>query len=637
MGSSVEITIWRNSQQVWTGTCPMPLELGRQRRDEDDASVWTVRDHGDHFRLPIAPIPDLTIPRLALQVDSNETGNLEVQNIHPRLTFHVGYDGTPLGPGQRMDAPAELIVTLPDSLTLKLSLVPEDAANDDAIDDSSFRLLPEDLTATMAMPSPRSFNQFFGGQNDQGQGIAAVDLVRQALAVVQKSAGSGEFFDAAVRSAAGMVALDRAYVLLRDGNQWVVRSKFVASQATADTSINVSSGEMLPVGCNSLLQRMLQTNQTVLFDPNVCNYTAGPSMLTLDRAVATPIRGESGDIIGTLYGDRKLDVDRADTSISDLEATLLEIMAGAVSAGLARQKQEAIRAAMTQFFSPTVTEHLEHNEDLLSGRDAEVSVLFCDIRGFSRICERVGPQRTFEWINDVLTRLSQCVMETDGVLVDYVGDELMAMWGAPGNQPDHAIRACRSACAMLRQIEPLREAWLDITPDQFGVGIGINTGAARVGNTGSKVKFKYGPLGNTVNMASRIQGITRKMGVEALITESTLKSMRAKTDQGSNGDDPLNVSTRRLAEVRPFGVDDTVHIYELCLDGGDRRDHLVAGYEAALQSFESLDTGKSMEMLEELVRNHGDDAPTMLLQQRVRNALRQSDQTLDPILTFNSK
>ncbi|MEM6364825.1 MAG: adenylate/guanylate cyclase domain-containing protein [Planctomycetota bacterium] len=616
----------------------MPLELGRQRRDEDDATLWTVRDHGDQFRLPIAPIPDLTIPRTALTVRCNEAGHLELHNVHPRLTFHIGFQGTPLPPDTKVDDPAELIVTLPDSLTLKLTLIPEDSPPGDGYNDSSFRVLPEELTATMALPTPRSFNQFFGGQNDQEQGIAAVDLVRQALAVVQKSAGSGEFFDAVVRSAAGMVALDRAYILLMDESNWKVRSKFIASQASAETSIDMSAGEMLPVGCGSLLARMIRTNQTVLFDPNECHYTAGPSMLTLDRAVATPIRGESGSIIGALYGDRKLDVARSDTTISDLEATLLEIMAGAVSAGLARQRQEEIRAAMTQFFSPTVTEHLEHNEDLLSGRDAEVSVLFCDIRGFSRICERVGPQRTFEWINDVLTRLSQCVMETDGVLVDYVGDELMAMWGAPGDQPDHAIRACQAACNMLRQIEPLRQSWSNITPDTFGVGIGINTGPARVGNTGSKVKFKYGPLGNTVNLASRIQGMTRKMGVDALITESTADALRPTINESSaclNLD--AQASTRRLAEVRPFGIDETVRIHELSLESGPERDDLIQIYESALSAFESFDAESAMKHLSSMITRFGDDAPTRLLHNRVQRALDQADQTFDPVLTFQSK
>ena len=186
----------------------------------------------------------------------------------------------------------------------------------------------------------------------------------------------------------------------------------------------------------------------------------------------------------------------------------------------------------------------------MAGRDAEVSVLFCDIRGFSAISERVGPKRTIEWINDVLTELSQCVMDTDGVLVDYVGDELMAMWGAPAEQPDHAL-AHAAACKMFEQTETLRERWKDITPDRFGFGIGINTGMARVGNTGSKVKFKYGPLGNTVNLASRVQGITKKLGVAGLITASTARAVGRAFDH------------RRLAVVQVVGIQESVALYEL--------------------------------------------------------------------------
>lgn len=631
MPSTVEVSIWKHHDQVWSGTSGLPLELGRQRRDEDDGSVFSVRDFGDHFRLAIAPISDLTIPRLALRVEFDAADQCVIRNIHSQLSFHLGYQATALPPGGSVDLSDEVLVALPDAMTIKFVRIPDDPMAGDGTDDErSFRLLPEDPTATMAMPSPRSFGQFFGGQDNQGQGRAAVDLVRQALAVVQKSAGSGEFYDAAVRSAAGMIALDRAYILLLQDSVWRVRSKFVAGQVDPETSIDTSATEQLPGGSNGLLRRMQATNQTVLFDPNAYAYTAGPSMLSLDRAVATPIRGETGTIIGALYGDRKLDMDRADTSISDLEATLLEIMAGAVSAGLARQKQEAIRAAMTQFFSPSVTQRLEHNEDLLSGRDVEVSVLFCDIRGFSRICERVDPKRTFQWINDVLTRLSQCVMRTDGVLVDYIGDELMAMWGAPGNQPDHARRACEAACDMLLQIEPLRQKWLDITPDQFGVGIGINTGMARVGNTGSQVKFKYGPLGNTVNIASRVQGITKKMGVATIITGSTLDAI-------SQCPDRPDVITRRLAEVRPVGVEHSIQIHEMDVDPSGQRRDLMARYQLALKTFESFDAPTAQHQVANLLSRWPNDRPCQILMQRIDQAMQHGDQTFDPVWVMSSK
>src|SRR5204863_6773170 len=112
---------------------------------------------------------------------------------------------------------------------------------------------------------------------------------------------------------------------------------------------------------------------------------------------------------------------------------------------LARQEQEraALQAQVRfeQFFGTELACQLCQEPDLLEGREAEVTLLFCDVRGFSRVSEKLGPAGTVRWIFDVMGDLSKCVLDEGGVLVDYVGDELMAMWGAPQEQPDQSERA----------------------------------------------------------------------------------------------------------------------------------------------------------------------------------------------------
>jgi class 3 adenylate cyclase len=210
---------------------------------------------------------------------------------------------------------------------------------------------------------------------------------------------------------------------------------------------------------------------------------------------------------------------------------LVEVLARGVAAGLARLEQEeaalAARAQFEQFFTPELTRQLARQPDLLKGRDAEVTILFCDIRAFSRISERLGPTQTVEWINEVIGALSDCVRAHAGVLVDYIGDELLAMWGAPEEQPDQARLACRAALDMLARVPKLNERWQPVLKEAMGLGTGINTGMARVGNTGSKHKFKYGPLGNTVNLASRVQGVTKYLKCKVLITEATQAKLDA--------------------------------------------------------------------------------------------------------------
>ena len=145
--------------------------------------------------------------------------------------------------------------------------------------------------------------------------------------------------------------------------------------------------------------------------------------------------------------------------------------------------------------------------------------------------------------------LSECVLECDGVLVDFLGDEIMAMWGAPIAQSDHADLACRAAMKMIASLPEINNRWQKELASEVLIGIGINSGVARVGNTGSKQKFKYGPLGDTVNIASRVQGATKYLGTDCLITGSTLAAMSAAQ------------TTRRLACVKVVNIEQPLELY----------------------------------------------------------------------------
>ncbi|MEZ6086572.1 MAG: adenylate/guanylate cyclase domain-containing protein [Pirellulaceae bacterium] len=262
-----------------------------------------------------------------------------------------------------------------------------------------------------------------------------------------------------------------------------------------------------------------------------------------------------------------------------------------------------------------------------------MTILFCDIRGFSEISKRVGPKQTIEWINDVFTELSQSVIDTDGVLVDYIGDELMAMWGAPAEQPDHALRACLAAADMLRYIEPLREKWKEVLSDGFGFGIGINTGIAQVGNTGSKARFKYGPLGNTVNIASRVQGMTKRFDVPILLTRETMQHVR-KSGASAAG---VLLQLRHLADAKPVGIDEVVTLYELKSNADTRWQTMRSNYEQALACYHDSDLPGAARILASLVHDHPEDTPSVLLLGRVVEALTSKQKKIDPVVVFNQK
>lgn len=618
----IEVSVWEGQTELWTGISKTPLEIGRQQ--DGDSGPLELQDLVSSQRLVIAPVSARSIPRQALRVESPTKGQIRISNIHPRLSFYVGAEATPLGPGESFDAAEEVVVSLPENRTVRVQTCEPDSVVTPSSSDAlatNYRTLSAPIESTMENIAPVRLNELFGGDNKEDQGRVAVDLVRSALTVVQQAAGSNEFFDSAVRSVATMIELDRAMALLREGDSWVIRSFY----STDESEASDDKGDDAPSYSRSLLERVLRFGKTIIYDPANYLHTTDSSMMILDRAVAAPILDEKREVIGALYGDRRFGSASQDTPIGDLEAALLEVMAGAVSSGILRQRQEKIRSSLTQFFSHEVVARLEQNDDLLAGRDAEVTVLFCDIRGFSAISERVGPKRTIEWINDVLTELSKCVIRTDGVLVDYVGDELMAMWGAPDEQPDHAARACRAAIDMLGYVEPLRKKWQEITPDKFGFGIGINTGIARVGNTGSEVKFKYGPLGPTVNLASRVQGITKKLGVACLITDTTAEAVGRAFDH------------RRLAVVRPVGIVEPVGLQELKEAADEEWRQMAHRYESALEAYHTSDLTGAARQLASLVHDHPEDNPSVVLLGRVVNALTRREDHVDPVWEMLSK
>ncbi len=446
----------------------------------------------------------------------------------------------------------------------------------------------------------------------------AVRLIHTALEAFKQPPGSKAFFDTAAQAALQMIGLDRVAVLRKEQDGWgcstlVFRPGLDPSRAAARRF------------SQALLARMEHNGRTTSVDPQIDALSASQALQDIDRAVAAPIFDENKQIVAALYGDRLTGVSDNNEPIGELEAALLEVLASGISSSIALKQEQRLRSSMAPFFSPVVLDQLQQDPTLLAGRVAEVSVLFCDIRGFSTVTERIGPTQSIAWINDIFTTLSECVLAHDGVLVNYIGDELMAMWGAPGNQLDHAARACRAALEMLEQVGPLGDKWSRILQAPFGIGIGINSGQASVGNTGSTKKFIYGPLGNTVNMASRMQGITRQIGVSGLISGKTAE--QASRD----GQFP----TRRLAKVRVVGIAQPFDVFELCQEAFPR--DLATRYEAALSSYEEGELQVAAGRLASLVQEYPDDRPTIILLSRTVEMLTQPDRLKEPVWNLSHK
>ena len=195
----------------------------------------------------------------------------------------------------------------------------------------------------------------------------------------------------------------------------------------------------------------------------------------------------------------------------------------------ARRRQ--VRTAFQQYLSPALVEQLAQDPDrlVLGGETRGMTFLFCDVRGFTGISEqyRDNPQGLTTLINRLLTPLTEAILERQGTIDKYMGDAIMAFWNAPIDDSEHALNACNSALAMLLRLEALNEsmaAEAEAAGETFTplrIGVGLNTGECTVGNLGSDQRFDYSVIGDSVNLASRLEGQSKNYGVDIIIGSQT--------------------------------------------------------------------------------------------------------------------
>ena len=196
-----------------------------------------------------------------------------------------------------------------------------------------------------------------------------------------------------------------------------------------------------------------------------------------------------------------------------------------------------IRSAFSQYLSPDLVEQLAQSPEKLTlgGEQRNLTVLFSDVRGFTAISEtyKDDPQGLTALINRLFTPLTKDIMERRGTIDKYMGDAIMAFWNAPLDDPLHEVNACEASFAMLDSLKALnehrqREAGDDRSVLPLRIGIGLNTGLCVVGNFGSDLHFNYSVMGDTVNLASRFEGLTKQYGVSIIIGERTAQAVHTR-------------------------------------------------------------------------------------------------------------
>src|SRR5215813_10959684 len=210
-----------------------------------------------------------------------------------------------------------------------------------------------------------------------------------------------------------------------------------------------------------------------------------------------------------------------------------------------------LRDALGRYVSPEVAARVECNPRDLDGERRQVSILFTDLRGFTTLSERMAPEQMAARLTEYFDAMTSAIFVRRGMVNDFIGDAILAVFGAPLDDPAHARHAVQSALAMIETLDTLNRRWSTEGLPPLRMGVGIHTGEVFAGNVGRAGKVKYAVVGDTVNLASRVEGLNKDLGTTMLVTESTYHA--AGLD--------LEVKDRGLVSVK--GREEPVRVYEV--------------------------------------------------------------------------
>jgi adenylate cyclase len=248
-------------------------------------------------------------------------------------------------------------------------------------------------------------------------------------------------------------------------------------------------------------------------------------------AIAVPLMAAADEVVGLLYVDNLTSTN----SFTDEDLQFLIAFGGLAAMGIRNsyfaqrlQREAMVRSNFERYFAPNVAAEIAQSQQAvkLGGDKRPVTVLFSDIRGFTSMSEAMSPEDIAGLLSDYFTEMVDVIFHHGGTLDKFIGDAIMALWGAPIPHEDDTSKAVQAAIGMQRALAALNAKWASEGRPQIGVGIGINYGEAFAGNIGSHLRLEYTVIGDVVNVASRL--CSNAKGGEILVSDPLYQAIAAK-------------------------------------------------------------------------------------------------------------
>jgi len=296
-----------------------------------------------------------------------------------------------------------------------------------------------------------------------------------------------------------------------------------------------------------------------------------------------------------------------------LDATLpaLTLLTNTLAVALYRvlieeKEKRKVRSAFQQYLSPEIIRRLLASPDSVAPRKQEITILFSDIRGFTSISEKLDAQVLADVLNEYLTEMTRIIFRNQGTLDKYIGDAVMAFWGAPFEDTAQASHAARAAFDMLQKLDDLQRAWAPRGLPRLDIGVGINKGVASVGTMGSSLRNAYTALGDAVNLASRLEGLNKEYGTRVLLSDFAYKDARVP-----------EYLYREVDIIRVKGKEQPVVIHELAglRDQKDLQER-VELYGRGRAFYKRRDWRQASSIFAQLLKRWPNDGPARILAQR---------------------